>query len=55
MSPDVVSDEETVERKGHYGMLINLSGYWTQFELVFLENISQNFLENNRSLFSRKF
>ena len=30
-------------------------GYWTQFELVFLENISQNFLENNRSLFSRKF
>ena len=30
-------------------------GYWTQSELVFLENISQNFLENNRSLFSRKF
>ena len=24
-------------------------GYWTQFELVFLENIYQNFLENNRS------
>ena len=29
-------------------------GYWTQFELVFLENNSRNFLENNWSLFSRK-
>ena len=33
----------------------SIVGYWTQFELVFLENISQNFLENNRSLFFRKF
>ena len=23
------------------------NGYWTQFDLVFLENISQNFLENS--------
>ena len=27
--------------------LMSVDGYWTLFELVFLENISRNFLENN--------